>query len=175
MAFSLYDATIPNFRQIVGAVRGLLVKAEEHCAAHAIAPDALIDARLAPDMQAFAYQVKSVAVHSLGAIEGVRAGRFSPDNSTPPTTFEALIARMAETEGALAAVSREEVDGFVGRDMAFVFGDRRIEFVAETFLMTFSLPNFFFHATTSYDILRAQGLPLGKRDFLGSLRVKGQA
>jgi len=175
MTFSLYDATIPPFLQITAAVRALLVKARDHCAAQGLAPEALIEARLAGDMHPFAYQVKSVAVHSIGAIEGVRAGQFSPDNSTPPPSFEALIARLDETLAALETVSRADVEAFVGRDMAFVAGERRLPFTAETFLMTFSLPNFFFHAVTAYDILRAQGLSIGKRDYLGQLRMKAPA
>lgn len=175
MSFSLYDATVPTFLQIAGSVRALLDKAQAHCAEQALSPAALIEARIAPDMLPFAYQVKSVAVHSIGAIEGVRAGAFSPDTSTPPATFAALAARIDETIAALEAVTREEVNGFIGRDMAFVLGERRIPFTAETFLMTFTLPNFLFHATTAYDILRGRGLPIGKRDFLGRLRLKAPA
>jgi hypothetical protein len=72
MTFSLYDATIPSYRQILNAVGGLLGKAESYCAEQKLADDEIIQARLAPDMLPFAYQVKSTAVHSLGAIEGVR-------------------------------------------------------------------------------------------------------
>ena len=74
MGFSLYAATIPTYQQILGAVSGLLGAAETFCAERGIAPEAIIQARLADDMQPFAYQVKSTAVHSLGAIEGVRRG-----------------------------------------------------------------------------------------------------
>lgn len=175
MAFSLYDATIPNFLQAVEAVGALVAKADAHCAEQGIAPETWIAARLADDMHPFAYQVKSVAVHSIGAIEGVRKGQFSPDVSVPPASFAALAARMEETAVALRTVSREEVEQFVGRDMAFVIGERRMEFTAETFLMSFTMPNFYFHAATAYDLLRAQGLAIGKRDFLGRLRLKAPA
>ena len=172
MAFSLYAATVPSFRQVLEAVGGLLAKAEAFCVEKGMAPSALIQARLAPDMLPFSYQVKSTAVHSLGAIEGVRQGVFSPDMTPPPETFAALSARIAQTITALDAVTAAEVDGFVGRDMRFVFGERRLDFTAENFLLSFSLPNFYFHATTAYDILRWKGLPLGKRDFTGRLRLK---
>jgi len=175
MSFSLYDATIPTFLQIIGSVRGLLVKAQAHCAEAGLAPEALIGARLADDMLPLAYQVKSVAVHSIGAVEGLRAGRFSPDGSTPPSSIPALIERLDAAAEALRGISREEMEAFIGRDMAFVAGERRVPFTAEGFLMSFSLPNFFFHATTAYDILRAQGLPIGKRDYLGQLRLKAPA
>jgi uncharacterized protein len=172
MAFSLYDATVPSYRQMLGAVAGLLAKAEAFCTEKGLAPQDIIQARLADDMQPFAYQVKSTAVHSLGAIEGVRRGVFSPDTTTPPETFAALKARIVETLAALEAVEAAEVDSFVGRDMRFTFGERHIEFTAENFLLSFSQPNFYFHATTTYDILRWKGIPIGKRDFIGKTRAK---
>src|SRR5258707_15716684 len=172
MPFSLYAATVPSYRQILGAVSGLLGTAEAFCAQRGIAPHTIIQARLAEDMQPFAYQVKSTAVHSLGAIEGVRRGVFSPDTTPPPETFAALKARIAETLAALEAIEAAEVDAFVGRDMRFAFGDRHIDFTAEDFLLSFSQPNFYFHATTTYAILRWKGIPLGKRDFTGKVRMK---
>jgi hypothetical protein len=172
MAFSLYDATIPSYRQTLGAVAGLLVTAETFCAERQLPPQAIIDARLAEDMLPFAYQVKSTAVHSLGSIEGVRRGVFSPDMTPPPQTFAALKTRIAETLTALETIQREEVDSFTGRDMCFEFRERRLEFTAENFLLSFSLPNFYFHAATAYDILRWQGARIGKRDYMGRLRLK---
>lgn len=172
MSLSLYAATIPSYRQILGAVSGLLRTAETFCAEKGIEASELIQARLAPDMLPFAYQVKSTAVHSLGAIEGVRRGVFSPDNTPPPDTFAGLQERIAATLSALAAIEPAEIESFVGRDMRFEFGSRRLEFTAEDFLLSFSQPNFYFHATTAYDILRWKGLPIGKRDFTGRLRLK---
>jgi len=172
MAFSLYSATVPSYLQILGSVAELLKKAESFCAEKAIAPQDLIQARLAPDMLPFAYQVKSSAVHSLGAIEGVRRGVFSPDTTEPPNTFAALGTRISQTLEDLRSIEPAEVDSFVGRDMRFSFGDRNVEFVAEEFLLSFSQPNFYFHATTTYDILRWKGVPIGKRDYMGRLRRK---
>lgn len=172
MAFSLYSAVVPGFRQILEAVSGLVGKAESFCTEKGLAPQDLILARLAPDMLPFAYQVKSTAVHSLGAIEGVRRGVFTPDMSPPPETFAALKACIAETLLALQQLDAAEVDGFVGRDMRFTFRDRHMDFTAENFLLSFSQPNFYFHATTAYDILRSKGVPIGKRDFMGTPRIK---
>ena len=70
------------------------------------------------------------------------------------------------------AIDAAEVDAFLGRDMRFAFGERQMNFTAENFLLSFSLPNFYFHAATAYDILRSKGLPLGKRDFMGRVRIK---
>jgi len=173
MAFSLYAATIPSYQQILGAVGDLIGKAEAFCTEKSIAPQDIIQARLAGDMQPFAYQVKSTLVHSLGAIEGIRRGVFSPDMSTPPQDFAALKARVAETLGTLAAIEAAEIDSFIGRDMRFAFGDRHMDYTAENFLLSFSQPNFYFHAATAYDILRWKGVQIGKRDFLGKTRKKG--
>jgi len=172
MALSLYDVTIPSYCQTLGAIAGLLVTAETFCTEKGLAPQDIIDARLAQDMLPFAYQVKSTAVHSLGAIEGVRRGVFSPEMTPPPQTFAALRTRIAETLGALEAIQPAEMDGFMGRDMRFEFRERRLEFTAENFLLSFSLPNFYFHAATAYDILRWKGARIGKRDFTGRLRLK---
>jgi hypothetical protein len=172
MAFSLYAATVPSYRQILGSVSGLLGTAETFCNERGIAPSEIIQARLAEDMLPFAYQVKATAVHSIGAIEAVRKGVFSPDMSPFPESFAALKARIAEALAALEAIEPSEIDAFVGRDMRFEFGERRINFTAEDFLLSFSQPNFYFHATTSYAILRWKGLPIGKRNFTGQLRVR---
>jgi len=172
MSFSLYAATVPSYQQILGSLSGLLTQAEAFCQEKGLAAEDIIQARLAQDMLPFAYQVKSAAVHSLGAIEGIRRGVFSPDMTPPPDTFAALHERIAATLAALQVVDAAEVDAFIGRDMRFAFGDRHIDFTAEEFLLSFSQPNFYFHATTAYDILRWKGVPLGKRDFMGRLRKK---
>lgn len=172
MPLSLYAATIPSYRQTLGAVSALLRKGQAFCTEKGIAAAELIQARLTPDMLPFAYQVKSTAVHSLGAIEGIRRGVFSPDTAPPPDTFAALETRVAETLSALQTIEPAEVESFIGRDMRFEMGSRRLEFTAEDFLLSFSMPNFYFHAATAYDILRWKGLPIGKRDFMGRLRLK---
>jgi uncharacterized protein len=172
MAFSLYAATIPSFQQILGAVSGLLDKAEAFCAEKGIAPQEFIQARLAADMFPLAYQIKSTAVHSLGAVEGVRKGVFSPDTTPPPETFATLKARIGETRTALEKIDIAEINGFLGRDVRFAFGNNFRDYTAENFLLSFSLPNFYFHATTTYDVLRWKGMPIGKRDFMGKTRTK---
>ena len=172
MAFSLYSATVPSFRQMLGAVSSLIDKAEAFCMEASLAPEEVIQARLAPDMHPFAYQVKSTVVHSVGALEGVRKGVFSPDTSAPGETFAALKAAVEGADAILAAVAPEDVDGLEGGDMRFEARTYRLEFTAEDFLMSFSMPNFYFHATTVYDILRMKGVQLGKRDYLGRPRLR---
>ena len=173
MAFTLYAATIPSYLQILNSVSRLIDKAEAFCNEQGIEPEALIQARLADDMLPFAYQVKSTAVHSIGAIAGVRKGIFSPDTSTPPATFDGLRERIAGAISALEAINPDEVEGFIGKDMRFEFGANAMDFSAEEFLLSFSQPNFYFHATTAYDILRMKGVQIGKRDFNGRVRKRG--
>ena len=172
MTLSLYQAVVPNYVQILGAVARLLDKAEAHCAEHGVAPDDLLKARLADDMLPFGYQVKSCTAHSIGAIDGVRAGVFSPDLAPWPTTFDGLRAAIKGALAKIEALSPDEVNGFVGHDMRFEMGEMRMPFTAEEFLLSFSQPNFYFHATTAYDILRWKGVKLGKRDFMGRPRLK---
>jgi hypothetical protein len=172
MSFSLYAATVPSYRQILGAVAGLLRTSEGFCAERGIAPAELMQARLAPDMFPFSFQVKLTIGHSIGALEGIRKGMFSPDTSPPPESFEELRRQIDAALEALATIQPAEVDGCLGRDMLFVFGERRLAFTAEDYLLSFAQPNFYFHATTAYDILRMKGLPIGKRDFIGRLRLR---
>src|SRR4051812_17687242 len=119
MSFSLYAAVVPSYLQILGAVNGLIDKAEAFCTEKGVAPSELIGAKLFEDMHPFSYQVKSAAVHSLGAIEGVRRGAFSPDRTPPPESFALLRERIATAISGLKDVGAAEVDGFVGRDMKF--------------------------------------------------------
>jgi hypothetical protein len=172
MTFSLYAATVPTCLQMLGAVSGLLDKAEAWCADRGTAPADLLGRKLAPDMYPLSYQVKSAAVHSQGAIEGVLKGGFSPDTSDLPESFAPLKARIAGAIAALEGLEPAVLEAVIGRDMAFVFGEHRIAYLAEDFVLGFSQPNFYFHCTAAYAILRAEGLPIGKRDFLGHQRRK---
>lgn len=171
MPISLYDAFVPSCRQIIGACQGLLAKAEAHAGETGCGDAALIGACLAADMAPVPFQVKSVAVHSLGAIEGVRAGRFSPAFGEMPTSFAGLTAALAEAEAGLAALDPSEFEGFIGKPVVFALGQMEMPFTGDQFLLSFSQPNFYFHAATLYDIFRNQGVKLGKRDFLGMPRI----
>lgn len=172
MVLSLHAIIIPTAQQMLGTLAHLLGKAETHCADNGLPPEAIIQARIAPDMLPFAYQVKSALVHSVGAIEGVKAGLFSPDQTTPPDSFAGLNDRIAGAIEQLAAYDSEEIDALQGRDMRFSIGSKNIDFTAENFLLSFSQPNLYFHVTTAYNILRAQGVAIGKRDFLVQMRSK---
>ncbi len=171
MPISLHDAFVPSARQIVGACRGLIAKASAHAAATGCGDAALIGACLAADMAPIPFQVKSVTGHTMGAVLGVRAGRYSPDYAVMPDDFTGLDALLAEADAGLAALDPAELDGFIGKPMVFALGQMEIPFTADQFLLSFSQPNFYFHASTLYGILRKEGVKLGKRDFLGAMRM----
>ncbi len=172
MALSLYDACVPAFLQTVGAVEGFLAKGAGHFKEKGVDPNSIVDAKLADDMLPFAFQVRSVANHSIGAIRGVKAGQFSPGGPAPALDYAGLQKLVTEAREALQQVKPDEVNNCQGKDVLFSVRDIKMTFLAEGFLQSFSMPNFYFHATTAYDILRHKGVPVGKRDFLGKMRLK---
>lgn len=173
MAISLYDATVAAYLQIARAASGWLGKGLAHCRETGANPEELTGARLYPDMMPLAFQIELVNHHSLPAIEGCKTGVFKP----PPLIFSTLdyagLQKMiVDTIAGLEAIPASEVNRLEGRDVVFVAGDRKVSYTIEDFLFSFSVPNFYFHATTAYDILRSKGVKIGKRDFLGTTRMK---
>lgn len=173
MPISLHTATVGTYLQILPSIAALINKAEEHCHANSLTPDELTMARLAEDMWPFAKQIFECGHHSARAIESVRAGVFRPELEPAPMEFAALHQEIADAIAFLETVKPDELNSMAEYDVRFEFRDMRIDFTVENFLLTFSLPNFYFHAVTAYDILRNQGLPLGKLDYLGRPRAKG--
>jgi hypothetical protein len=172
MATSLYDLSVASYLQTVGAVAGFLDRAATHCATAGLDPDDFVGERLFEDMAPFHFQIECVDHHSVWALEAVKSGLFAPPALVGPVPFVDLRAMMARTETALKAFTPEEVNSWAGRDLEFQIGPRRLRFTAENFFLSFSLPNFHFHAVTAYGILRMKGVPLGKRDYEGRLRTK---
>lgn len=175
MTISLYDASVGTYLQIVPALRGMLDKAAEHFQAQGVSLDQLADARLHPDMLPLRFQIVSAAHHALGTIEGLRSGTFSPPAYDANLDYAGLQALLEKTHNGLLALSVEEVNALSGSAITFVMGELRLPFSAENYVLSFSLPNFYFHATTAYDILRGKGLPLGKRDYMGKMRITREA
>ena len=169
MSISLYDVSVGTFQHVLGATQKFLAKSRGYFEVEGIALDEVVGVRLIDDMLPLGFQVVSVVHHSLGAIHGVQTGVFSVVPADPADQpYTALEALLARTRDAMDCYSREMVDGLAGRDLEFRFRDNVVSFKAEAFLLTFSLPNLYFHATTAYDLLRMRGAPLGKRDFLGA-------
>jgi len=172
MAFSLYDASVANYLQILGGVSGFLERGLVYFREQNIDPETIVEARLAPDMLPLRFQIISVAQHSRGAIEAAQSGEFRPPSFKAPYDYAGLQGLVAQTREALEGWTPDAVNALGGRDVVFLLGDHKLPFTTEGFLMSFSLPNFYFHATTAYDILRTNGVPLGKRDFMGRLKMK---
>ncbi|MDP1737179.1 MAG: DUF1993 domain-containing protein [Caulobacter sp.] len=174
MTISLYDITVGQYLQTVDAAAGFLERGLKHCTDEGANPDDLVGKRLAGDMLPLSFQVSSIAHHSIGAIEAVQAGVFQATGGPAmPETYAGLIKIVADAQAALRALTPDAVNALAGKDVTFEFGPTKMPFTAEGFLLSFSLPNFYFHASTAYDVLRANGVPLGKRYFLGQLKLKG--
>ncbi|HEY3887595.1 MAG TPA: DUF1993 domain-containing protein [Caulobacteraceae bacterium] len=172
MAISLYDLSVATYLQTLSGVANFLDRGMAHFEENNVDPNEILETRLFPDMLPFRFQIKSIQHHSLGAIEGVKKGVFTPPGAMPEGGYTEMQTFIADTRESLQKLTRDEVDGLEGQDVVFEIGGRKMPFVAEGFLMSFSLPNFYFHATTAYDILRTKGVPLGKRDFMGQMRMK---
>ena len=172
MATSLYDLSVASYLQTVGAVAGFLDRAAKQCAETGSDPDDFVGARLFEDMAPFHFQIECVDHHSVWALEAVKSGLFAPPALVGPIPFVDLQAMMAQTETALKAFTPDEVNSWAGKDLDLQIGPRRLTFTSETLILSFSLPNFYFHAVTAYDILRTRGVPLGKRDYEGLLRTR---
>jgi hypothetical protein len=172
MATSLYELSVPTFLQTVSAVAGFLDRTAGRCAETGADPDEFVHVRLFDDMAPFHFQIEALAHHSVWGLEAVKTGVFAPPALVGPIPFAELQATIARAETALEALTPDEVNGWADKDLDFVIGPRRLAFTPETFILSFSLPNFHFHAVTAYNILRSRGVPLGKRDYEGRLRTR---
>lgn len=173
MAISLYDLSVPNYLQVLGSVAGVLNKGADHAQSQGVNPDEYVQLRLADDMHPLSFQVISVWHHSLGAIRGLQAGQFSPPPDLGEQSYSDLQGLVAAATEELDGLSAEDIDALEGQPMKFKMGEMEIPFTPANFIQSFSMPNFYFHATTTYDLLRMQGVSLGKMDYLGAMRMGG--
>ena len=189
MAISLYDLSVPTFLQTMRAVAGFLRRTAKHCAETGANPDDFVDARLIADMAPFHFQIEALKNHSVWGLEAVKTGAFAPPALVGAMPFTALQALVDEAIAALEALTPAEVNSWAGKELNITlhrpldendrswrpWESRQHAFTPETFLLSYSLPNFYFHTVTAYDILRARGVPLGKRDYEGQLRRRSKA
>jgi hypothetical protein len=171
MSISFHDASVGSYLQLLDGVTGVLDKGARHAAEAGIDPKDIVMTRLRDDMMPLHFQVVSVAHHSLGAMRGMKAGSFSPPSFDLDKDYAGLQALVREARDGLAALDKAEVEALAEKSMVFKLGKSELPFTNKNFLLSFSLPNFYFHATTTYDILRMLGVPLGKRDFLGAMKM----
>jgi hypothetical protein len=172
LPITLHEASAGTFLRFLAPLDGLLDKAEAHCRDTGSADEALTGARLCDDMWDFAKQVEQCFHHSRNAIAGAREGVFSPLLGDVPHDFGALRATVQQARQYLEAVTPEELEAIADNGMEFRHKTMCLPFVVKDFLLYFSVPNFFFHLTTAYGILRNRGLAVGKMDYLGPLPVK---
>lgn len=165
MPLSMYEASVPVFIHFFGNLSKILEKGAEHAKSKGIDPATLIEARLFEDMHPLPQQIQRASDTSKGCaarLAGIEAPKFADEEKT----FEELQARIKKTVDFLKSVTPSQIDGTEGKDIALQAGKTTLQFKGQDYLLGFALPNFFFHVTTAYDILRHKGVPLGKMDYL---------
>ncbi|HEX8232717.1 MAG TPA: DUF1993 domain-containing protein [Caulobacteraceae bacterium] len=165
MALSLYDASIPGYLRMLRNVIAMLDKAQAWAGEQGLPLEAVMEARLAPDMFPLTRQVQIVSDAAKGGAARL-AGIEPPSFPDTEATWAELKGRLEKTVAFVEGVEREQVDGQEERVIEMRFPGRTMTFTGRDFLLTFSLPNFHFHVTVVYALLRAQGVPLGKMDYL---------
>jgi hypothetical protein len=165
-AFDLYEASVPVYARALENLSLILCKAVAHAETHKLDPAGLVEARLAPDMYTLAGQVQSACD---AAKTGAARLAGLPPPSFPDTekTFDELQARIAKTQEFIHGVDRDKIASAIGRTIDVPLRSGPLSFTGRRYLLQFSLPNFFFHMTTAYGILRHKGVEVGKLDFLG--------
>ncbi len=176
MATKLYDLTVGSYTQVLEGTVSFLEKGLKHCESEGINLTDVLDCVLYEDMQNFYFQVMSLNHHSVKTIEALSSGEFAPpmhafNHKPTEDDFERLIAVTKESVAFMHGQSADEIDDLAGKTIVFKLGANEMPFTTENFVLSFSLPNFYFHATTAYDILRMKGVKIGKMDFLGKMRI----
>ncbi len=166
MALSMYQSSVPMLKRMLGSLSTLLTKAAAHAEAKKIDPAVLVGARLFPDMFALARQVQIATDQAKGCAARL-AGVEVPKYEDTETTFAELQARLAKTIAFLDSLTPAQIDGSEDKDIVVQVRDLKLDFKGQDYLMQWVLPNFYFHVTTAYNILRHTGIEIGKTDFLG--------
>jgi hypothetical protein len=167
VAISIYDQTIPVFSHMLSALDKVLSKAEADAAARKIDLDVFVNARLAPDMLPLTRQVQILTDQVKGCPSRL-AGQEPPKWPDDEKTFADLHARIAKTIAHLKTFKPEQFEGAEERAIEIKFPNATFNFTGKDYLLNFVTPNFYFHYTTAYAILRHNGVPIGKGDFLGN-------
>jgi hypothetical protein len=165
MSITMHEIAVPSFTKHLEALDAILDKAVLYADAKKIDPDVLLTARLYPDMYPFKKQVQSACDFAKLSV-GRLAGLTPPVHDDSEKTFADLKRRIAETMAVLAEAKAEPMEASADREIAIKAGPRELTFSGREYLLHFALPNFYFHCATAYDILRHNGLEIGKRDFM---------
>ena len=167
MSLSMYQASIPVFIRQLNNLSTILGIAAAHAEEKKIEQSVFLNARLAPDMLALSRQVQ-IACDTSKSGAALLAGIEAPSHADDETSFAELQARIAKTQAFLQGVSAAQIDGSEERTLSLKRRDKETLFQGQAFLLDHVLPNFYFHLTTAYAILRHNGMAIGKRDFLGT-------
>ncbi len=168
MPLSIYEITVPAFVRAFANLSAILKKAEAHATATGLDPNVYLEARLAPDMLPLTGQVQRASDTAKGCV--IRLTQIEnvafPDTET---SFSELQARIAATVELVNGISQSQLEGAEDREVELKFPDRTVTFMGRNYVTGFVLPNFYFHVTTAYDLLRHKGLAIGKADYLGEV------
>jgi len=165
MSMSMYRASVPVFLQMLPCLSSILDKTAAHAAAKKIDPQVFCEARLYPDMFPLSRQIQIATDFAKGACARL-AGVEPPKYADTEKTLDELKGRIAKTSDFIRELKPSQIDGSEEREISISLGGQPQKFKGETYLITLVLPNFFFHVTTAYAILRHNGVELGKQDFM---------
>jgi uncharacterized protein len=168
MTVSMFTASVPVYTQFLTSLSNVLKKGAAHAEAKKIDPSVLVNARIAPDMLPLSAQVQIATDHAKGSLSRL-AGVDAPKFEDTETTFDELQARIKKTLDYVKTFKPTQIDGTEGKEIVLTFGTQKFPFNGQTYLIQFALPNFYFHTTMAYAILRHNGVEIGKRDFMGGV------
>jgi hypothetical protein len=167
MAISMYHASVPTFLQLLGGLKGVLDKAKKHADEKKWDEATVLNLRLYPDMFTLARQVRQASEHAFGA--GRVAGVDVPQLPAIDNSFAEMQSRIDKTIDFLKGLRADQIDGKEDSQVTITAGGQPRNFRAQVYLYHFAMPNFYFHTTTAYNILRSLGIEIGKRDFMGQM------
>ena len=168
MPLSMYQASAPVFVTTLNNLAAILKKGEDHARERKIEESVLLGWRFAPDMYPLARQVQLATDFAKGATARLAAAEV-PKYADDEASFPALEQRIAKTVTFIESFRPADIDGSEERDITLTVGGQGLRFKGQPYLLHFALPNFYFHVTTAYDLLRACGVAIGKRDYLGAI------
>ncbi len=168
MTLNMHQASIPLMLQMFGSISAVLDKAAAHCEERKIDPAVLVGYRLAPDMIPLSGQIQIMTDQAKGCVARL-ASIDIPSYADTEKTFDELKARIAKTVDFVKSVTPDQINGAEDREVVLKIGGNDLKLKGSQYFFHFFLPNFYFHATTAYDILRHAGVQIGKRDFIGSI------
>lgn len=168
MSLSVYQSSVPVYERSLNAFLAILDKAGEHARARKFDPNNYLAMRLSPDMYPFVRQVQSFCDHAKNSSFRL-AAKDPPIKQDKEASIAELRERIEATLGLLKSIDAKAMEGAESREIVIPAGANKLKMPGADYLLHFALPNFYFHLTTAYDILRASGVEIGKRDFIGAV------